>query len=236
MEDILISTVHLSEDPEYVVLLHGLSRTARSMIKLEQAFRKLGYRVVNLTYSSRKYPIEKLSRLAIDSALSRRKRKEKTQVHFVAHSLGGILVRHYLENTKLQNLGRVVMIASPNQGSHLVDKFGSCPGFRAVNGPAGAQLGTNSHSTPVQLGAVNYPVGVIAGTRTVNLILSQFLPGVNDGRVITENTKVEGMADYIELPTSHPFIIQNAYAIRQATNFIRTGVFQKDETMKKISV
>jgi hypothetical protein len=198
------------------------------MTKLEQAVRGLGYQVVNLTYASRKHPIETLSQLAIDPALGRCNFKWKAQVHFVTHSLGGILVRYYLENSMLQNLGRVVMIAPPNKGSQIVDNLGNFPGFRAINGPAGAQLGTDSHSIPAKLGAVTYPVGVIAGTRSVNLILSQFLPGVNDGRITTENTKVEGMSDYIEVPASHPFIIQNANAVRQATNYIRTGVFQKN--------
>jgi len=219
---------HLFEGSDCVVLLHGLARTARSMTQLAQAFRGLGYGVVNLTYPSRKHPIEKLTQLAIDPALSKCNLKGKAQVHFVTHSLGGILVRYYLETTKLQNLGRVVMIAPPNKGSQIVDKLGNLPGFGLINGPAGAQLGTDSQSIPSKLGAVTYPVGVIAGTRSVNLILSQFLPGLNDGRVTTENTKVAGMTDYIEAPTSHPFIIQNVNVIRQATNFIRTGSFQKD--------
>jgi hypothetical protein len=198
------------------------------MTKLEQAFRERGYCVVNLTYPSRIHPIEELSQLAIDSALGKCDFKSKTHVHFVTHSLGGILVRYYLETTKLHNLGRVVMIAPPNKGSQVVDNLGKFPGFKAINGPAGAQLGTDPQSIPSQLGAVTYPVGVIAGTRSVNLILSRYLPGENDGRVTTDNTKVEGMADYIEVAASHPFIIQNTIVIRQAINFIRTGVFQKD--------
>lgn len=197
------------------------------MSKLEQAFRGLGYRVVNLTYPSRRHPIEKLSQIAIDPALGKCNLKTKAHVHFVTHSLGGILVRYYLENTTLQNLGRVVMIAPPNKGSQVVDHLVNIPGFRAINGPAGAQLGTDSQSIPSKLGSVTYPVGVIAGTRSVNLILSQYLPGVNDGRVTTENTRVEGMSDYCEVSASHPFIIQNANAVRQATNYIRTGVFRK---------
>ncbi|MCP4427732.1 MAG: alpha/beta hydrolase [Chloroflexi bacterium] len=216
----------LPNNLDYVVLLHGLARTARSMFKLERAFQGLGFGVVNLTYPSRKYPIEKLSQLAIESALAKCNRKRNAQVHFVTHSLGGILVRYFLENTNFPKLGRVVMIAPPNKGSHLVDKLGRCPGFKAINGPAGMQLGTDSHSIPAQMGAVAYPVGVIAGAQSVNLFLSQFLPSVNDGRVTTENTKIEGMADYIEVASSHPFIIQNTNVVRQATHFIRYGVFQ----------
>lgn len=116
-------------------------------------------------------------------------------------------------------------LAPPNQGSEVVDKMREVPGFRLLNGPAGLQLGTGPDDIPRQLPAVDFPLGVIAGTRTFNLILSQFLPNPDDGKVSVESTKVEGMADFVTVPYSHPFIMQRDEVIDLALRFIQTGSF-----------
>jgi hypothetical protein len=73
-------------------------------------------------------------------------------VHFVTHSMGGILLRYYLEDHNLERLGRVVMLAPPNQGSEVVDNLRDVPGYKEILGPAGIQLGTDEDSIPSQLG------------------------------------------------------------------------------------
>ena len=150
-------------------------------------------------------------------------------MHFVTHSLGGILVRVYLENNQLENLGRVVMLAPPNGGSQVVDRMVGTPGFTWLNGPAGAQLGTDEASIPSQLGPVDFEVGIIAGTKTINFMLSQYLPNPDDGKVSHERTKVEGMADFITVPRSHPFIMNAPEVISQALAFIETGHFVHED-------
>jgi triacylglycerol lipase len=150
-------------------------------------------------------------------------------VHFVTHSLGGILLRFYLENNQLESLGRVVMLAPPNGGSEVVDAMVGTPGFAWLNGPAGAQLGTDEESIPSQLGPVDFEVGIIAGTKTINFMLSQYLPNPDDGKVSLERTKVEGMADFITVPRSHPFIMSAPEVISQALAFIETGHFVHEE-------
>lgn len=213
-----------------VILLHGLARTSSSMELLADAFRERGYSVVNLDYPSREQPIEKLAPLAINRGLG--ECPEGATVHFVTHSLGGILVRFYFEGQTLASLGRVVMLAPPNQGSEVVDGIGGLPGFRAVNGPAGRQLGTDEYSVPLSLGPVRFELGVIAGTTTFNPILSQYLENPDDGKVSLESTKVEGMDDFIAVARSHPFIMQAPEVIEQAIAFIETGRFSPpDETM-----
>jgi pimeloyl-ACP methyl ester carboxylesterase len=212
-----------------VVLLHGLARTSSSMQDLEQAFVERGYRVANIDYPSREYSIEQLSDLVFEQALSACAALDDGQVHFVTHSLGGILVRYYLAHHKLPNLGRVVMLAPPNQGSEVIDQLGDVPGFELIGGPSSQQLGTGPDNIPPQLGPVDYPVGVIAGTRTVNPILSQYLPNPDDGKVSVARTRVEGMTDFITVPVSHPFIMGARAAIRQAVAFIETGAFVHDE-------
>ena len=209
-----------------VVLLHGLARTSGSMDVLEEALLKEGFLPINEGYPSREYPIEKLAELAITPALQRC--PEGTKVNFVTHSLGGILVRQYLSNHSIKNLGRVVMLGPPNQGSEVVDKLRDVPGFHFINGDAGMQLGTGALSVPNMLGKANFDVGIIAGTRSINLILSTFIPSVDDGKVSIESTKLEGMNDHIEMPVTHPFMMKNEKVISQVISYLKSGSFEHD--------
>jgi hypothetical protein len=206
-----------------VVLLHGLARTSSSMVPLEKALENSGFTVVNVDYPSRKLPIEELSPLAVKSGID--SCPEAMKIHFVTHSLGGILVRYYFEGNSIQEMGRVVMIAPPNQGSEVVDNLRNAPGFEMLNGPAGQQLGTDEESIPLNLGSVDYEVGVIAGTRTFNPILSLFLPNPDDGKVSVAGTYVDGVKETIEVPHSHPFIMKANVVIEQSINFLHKGEF-----------
>ena len=208
---------------ECVVLLHGLLRSASSMEKMEQAFFNEGVNGVNVDYPSRDHPVEDLALLAINKGVN--DCPDGNTIHFVTHSLGGILVRYYLEHNELSRLGRVVMLAPPNKGSEAVDNLKNFPGYLLLNGPAGTQLGTGNGSIPTAMGPVKFEVGIIAGTRTINPILSQFLPNPDDGKVSLESTKVRGMKDFIAVPHSHPFIMQVPLVIKQALRFVQTGAF-----------
>ena len=211
--------------PEEVILLHGLCRTSRSMVKMAHALTEAGYRVQNVDYPSRTASIQQLADDAIGKAVGDCQRDDATKIDFVAHSLGGILVRSYLARHSLPSLGRVVMLAPPNQGSEVVDKLGGWFLFKWLNGPAGNELGTDTNSTPNRLGPVNYPAGIIAGDRSINWINSLLIPGRDDGKVSVERTKLAGMSDYIVIHAAHPFIMRNSEAIRQTIQFLRTGVF-----------
>jgi len=207
-----------------VVLLHGLARSASSMHMLELALDKAGYQVANIDYPSRTAPVEELAGPAIEQGL--RQCQDQQAVHFVTHSMGGILVRWYLMGRTIAKLGRVVMLAPPNQGSEVVDVFSKVPGFVWFNGPAGLQLGTDATSLPSQLPAVDYPVGVIAGTATINYILSTVLSNPDDGKVSVANTRVDGMTDHITVPYSHPYIMQREPVIEQVLYFLASGHFK----------
>ncbi len=214
---------------ECVVLLHGLARTSASMKKLERRLEKEGYAVINIDYPSRKYSIQTLSYLTVAKGLYECRDNKLQTINFVTHSLGGILVRFYLSEHQENTIGRVVMLAPPNQGSEVVDKLKNMPGFRLFNGPAGMQLGTDRYSIPRYLGPVNFELGVIAGTKSINLLLSTVLPNPDDGKVSLEATKVEGMKDFIALPTSHPFIMKNQEAIDETVYFLKHGKFSHNK-------
>ncbi|MDO7597475.1 MAG: alpha/beta hydrolase [Pseudomonadota bacterium] len=209
---------------EYVILLHGLARSANSMNKIAKALETSGYLTINVNYSSTQYQVEKLAEEVITKALAACPKEAK--INFVTHSMGGILVRQFLSNNVVKNMGRVVMLGPPNKGSQLADKLGKIPGFKLVNGPAGIQLGTTKQSVPNSLGPVDFELGIIAGTRSINPILSLMIPKPNDGKVSVDSSKVAGMIDHIELPVTHSFMMTNETVIAQVIYFLTHGLFK----------
>ncbi|MBT8078332.1 MAG: alpha/beta fold hydrolase [Gammaproteobacteria bacterium] len=212
--------------PACVVLLHGLARTAASMEEMEEALAEAGFRVANIDYPSRDHPIEELADLAIEDGLFLcGEPGSGGKVHFVTHSLGGILVRYYFENNDSSVVGRVVMLGPPNQGSVAADKMADWPGFDWLNGPAGLQLGKGPESIPLRLGTPGFEFAVIAGNRTIDPITSAVLDDPDDGKVSVDDTRLDGMADFRVMPVSHAYIMKDDDVIDLVIRFLQTGAF-----------
>ena len=208
-----------------VILLHGLVRTEKSMGRLRRALERQGYHVINVGYDSRKSNIATLAEASIAPALEAC--AEGGRVHFVTHSMGGILLRQFLRQHTIQNMGRVVMLGPPNKGSEIVDRLREVPGFHLLHGDAGLELGTGPDSLPKNLGPANFDVGVIAGTRSVNLLLSTLIHGPDDGKVSVENTRLEGMNDHIQMQVTHTFMMRNNAVIKQVIHYLENGKFKR---------
>lgn len=211
-----------------VILLHGLGRTYRSMNRLAHAAESAGYTVVNLDYPSRTKTIEALAVEVVPEGLKRCREAGAVPIHFVTHSMGGILVRYYLEKNRVPELGRVVMLSPPNQGSEAADALRDDAFHKWWNGPAGQQLGTGPDGIAARLGPVTYPVGIITGTEHAfyDAQRAKQIPGPNDGKVSVERAKVAGMTDLRIIPATHTFIMDDEEAIFQALHFLRQERFR----------
>ncbi|WP_432741350.1 alpha/beta fold hydrolase [Methylobacter sp. G7] len=227
MENLTAKLISIDKDSEAIILLHGLARTSRSMNKAGRLLAAYGYKIINVDYPSRSADISALAQTYIVQALKQCNTEGIKKIHFLTHSMGGILLRDYLASQTIDKLGRVVMLAPPNQGSEVVDKLGGWRLFYTLNGPAGLQLGTGKDSMPNRLGPVNFQLGIIAGSKSINPLLSRLIPGINDGKVSVSRAQVAGMQDFIVMPYSHPFIMRRVAVIEQALHFIQRGYFTR---------
>jgi len=217
----------IPKNTECFILIHGLARTSRCMNKAASIIERYGYDVINIDYPSRKKSIEQLVKEDIRPIIKSCESKNCKQIHFLTHSMGGILLRYYLSLHSINNLGKTVMLAPPNQGSEIVDKLGHLAIFSFLNGPAGLELGTDNKSIPKQLGGLDFEAGIITGNKSINPLLSALITGNNDGKVSVNNAKIKGMKDFLVFPSPHPFIMQKTSIIHQALFFSQNGVFYR---------
>jgi pimeloyl-ACP methyl ester carboxylesterase len=214
--------------PETVVLLHGLAQSDLSMRPLASRLRSAGFRVHAIRYeSTEKEPADLVGDLAAELA---RCCAEAPRLHFVTHSLGGVLLRAYLAERALPNLARVVMLAPPNHGSELADVVRRSRALRSAFGPTATELGTDPESLPNRLPPADFEVGVIAGTSTLNPLGSWLIPADDDGTVSVTSARLEGVSDFVALPVSHTLILLSSEAARQTIGFLGHGRFIHAET------
>lgn len=221
------STVKASElknDGNYVVILHGIARSNKHMQKLATYLQKDGFDVINLSYPSTTHKIEDLTEI-INKEISQRTPEDK-RIHFIGYSMGGLMVRALIHKYNYKNLGKVVQLAPPNQGSELADFVKNFWPYKKIFGPAGQQLITDQSAVKHIFGEVNYELGIIAGNATIDPISSAIIPGENDGKVTVERTKLEGMKDHIVVSASHTFFPFNKEVQKQTLYFLKNGNFK----------
>jgi pimeloyl-ACP methyl ester carboxylesterase len=217
----------MTDGRDGVVLLHGISRTALSFRKMQVALERAGFATLNLDYASRRKPLEALAE-DIHPAIQRFADRIDGSVHFVCHSMGGLLARVYMARHRPKHLCRVVMLGTPNSGSEIADRLKNFGAYRAFFGPAGQQLGTKRDDAIKALfPPLDYPVGIVAGNRSIDPLAGTMLPKPHDGRVSVKNTVIDGMADHIVVDTSHPWLVRNSVAVAQTIAFLQDGTFVK---------
>lgn len=217
----------MQKNKEQVVLLHGLFRSASSMKKLEKFLLAEGYEVFNIDYTSTSGDIKSI---ALNVALQIKEAidfSRSDKVHFVTHSLGGIVLRYIVQEGLLPMPGNVVMIAPPNHGATISDKMPRWKWLEKLLGSACFELGTDALSVPNQLKHFNAPLGIIAGSSSANPFWALITPKPNDSTVMVESTKLPEMLDHLEVPFVHSFLMNKKIVISQVAYFLQHRFFQR---------
>ncbi len=212
---------------QLVILLHGMGRTRFSMYSLEKYFKRQGYQVLNESYDSRSKPIEVIAEEHIGQLLQSINISDVEAVHFVTHSLGGIMLRHYLSHHKVEKLGRIVMIAPPNQGSEVAELYRDKLWYKLATGKPGQQLYINNNPLLEQLKPVPADVGIMIGTKSSDPWFNHAFAGPHDGKVSVESAQLPEMKDFITVKHGHTFIMNNKKVQQQIEHFLQHGVFEQ---------
>jgi triacylglycerol lipase len=229
---VCLSGTHLyaAKRNECVILLHGLGRTRHSLKPIEKCLASNGYTVWNIGYPSTREDIESICSLYVEKEVEKAA-STFAKVHFVTHSMGGIVVRYCLQNKPWLSgkIGRIVMLAPPNQGSEVADflKKNAHYLYRAADGPAGEELSTDSTGITHRIARLPYEIGIIAGNKSWEPWFSYVIPGDDDGKVAVERTKLEEMSDFIVVPHTHTFIMNSEDVKGQILFFFANGKFRK---------
>jgi pimeloyl-ACP methyl ester carboxylesterase len=214
-----------------VVLLHGIAGRSLMLRRMERALQRAGFATLNLDYQSRKKSLDDLAE-DIHPAIAAFAAKHDGPLHFVTHSMGGLLARVYITRHRPMRLGRVVMLGTPNGGSEIADRLKHISLYRAYFGPAGLQLVTTKDATLAALPPLDYEVGIVSGNRFLDPISALLLlPWPNDGRVSVESCKLDDMADHTTVKASHMGLLVHPTAVRQTIAFLRNGHFETTRSM-----
>lgn len=211
---------------DIVVLIHGLGRSPRSLLALRFWLWRAGYKVISVSYPSRRVTVQTAVDQWLKPALAKLRLTKGTRVHFVTHSLGGILFRAWAENRDPSfPLGRTVMLGPPNQGSEVLAELGHSPWLRRFLGPVIHELGVDETSTPRRLGAVPPGTGVIMGNKPVISLFRDLLGPESDGIVTVAGGWVAGQADFMVTQADHTFMMWRPRVLRAVERFLKEGAF-----------
>lgn len=213
-------------DSECAILLHGMGRTSVSMGAIESALLARGYTVWNDGYPSLSESLEVFTKPLMESAVRYCQDREAKSIHFITHSLGGIIVRYYLQSHQIDQLGRIVMLAPPNRGSEVADGMKDGFLYQTFMGPNAQMLGTDENSLPNSLKPIAGEIGIIAGATDSEPWFLPEIPGADDGKVAVERTKLPEMKDFLNVESGHTFIMYDEEVIRQIVHFLKKGHFE----------
>ena len=215
---------------ECVVFIHGLGRRRQAMNKIEKYFVKNNYGTFNFGYSSLNCEIEHVCRAYLKPVVLSLIEKYN-KIHFITHSLGGIILRYLLNENKFDgSVGRVVMLAPPNNGSELAHYLSNFKVLNYIIGPNLKLLGRGENSVPVNLPLPDFEFGVITGSKSINPFFSMIIGKPSDGKVAIEEAKLPNMKDFKVVKRSHTFIMNAPEVMEMSLNFIKFGFFEEHST------
>jgi triacylglycerol lipase len=227
----MMQPLNAHNQKEMIILLHGIGHTRLNMVGLAWALRRAGYATRCITYPSTRLNItdnaQWLSRYHLDEDFL----NTQTCVHFVCHSMGGLVAGAYLDLIKdtisHTKISKVILLGPPHHGSRIADFLKNFILYRWFFGPAGQELTTAARA----LSTIKpyYDLGIIAGTKGWFYPVAHLLMKCNahhhDGRVTIESTKIDGMTDHICISVTHSFMMWKPDVYKQILAFLKTGSF-----------
>ncbi|CAH0530259.1 alpha/beta fold hydrolase [Vibrio hippocampi] len=223
---------------QHIIVVHGLARSAWSMKTMASIFKEQHYQVCVVDYPTIRQTLQhtldssanELTRCINDWYPDYPEEEQQGKIHFVGHSLGGLVIRDYLDKhtdfVDSELMGRVVLLGTPNHGSDVADFFSGSWLISLVGGTA-ESLTTDDASFPNSLPEPNYAFGVIAGTRTYPALSGMF-EATNDGLVSVSSAQLQGMTDFIEVNVKHDRLRRDPHVAGLILNYFRTGTFTPD--------
>jgi pimeloyl-ACP methyl ester carboxylesterase len=224
-----------------VVVLHGLGRSRASMDSLCRYLHDKGhYEIFNIEYPSTRSDMAQHAR-TLRHLINHLDGIE--EINFVAHSMGNIVIRHYLGDLERQDpakqsanaaaadrrakmrFGRFVMLGPPNQGALLAETFADNVLFKEIAGDAGQQLGRDWPDLEKRLATPSFQFGIIAGGKGNDKGYNPILAGDNDGVISIETAKLAGAHDFARLPMLHSFMMDNPKVQQYVLRFLQHGYF-----------
>jgi len=219
-----------------VVVLHGLAGSRQQMSPLvELLAEQSGWTVLNVTYPSTRASVGDHA-VALRSIVAHL--DDAQEIHFVAHSLGNLVIRHYLADHAAAHQGRsdprirrIVMLGPPNHGSRMAQTLSGNLIFDNTLGTSAQQLAHRWEELAPHLAVPACEFGIIAGGKGNSVGFNPLLGGDDDGTVKVSETKLAGANDFVLVDVLHSSMMSNRAVQEYALRFLRTGRFRdSDET------
>lgn len=244
------------KNQDFLVLLHGIYGKSSDMESIAQNF-KDNYRIINIQYPTTKETAEEISDLYIEPNIENIKEQifsenfhkkignqyyeiaensnkinknfnQNIKINFVAHSMGTGILRYYLKENPLENLGKVVFISPPSHGSHLadvpfVDKLPS------MLGKVVPQFSTKKDSFVNQLGEPDYDYMILIGNKTNNPLYLMIIRGKDDGMVPLKTAKMKSDNFKIIENTTHTSILKDKRTMKEISEFFKSSDLNKEK-------
>ena len=220
-----------------VIVLHGLGRTRNSMNSIAQYLRKQSdYTVLTMSYASTRAEVKDHAQALAQVIKGFPQARE---INFVAHSLGNLVIRHYLKDVKTKKrshppLGSIVMLAPPNQGSAMARRFKNNKIVRTVWGPSGNEIASQWPKLSSQLAIPDCRFGIIAGKSEKTVLDNPLIKGGDDLVVTVAETRLTGAHDFLVVPAVHTYLMDHPQVHQATLRFLKHGHFESESKRQPI--
>jgi hypothetical protein len=224
-----------------VIVLHGLFRSRSSMERLRTALAAAnGYTVFCMGYPTTRGSVSDHAD-SLNSVIA--SLEGITEINFVAHSLGNLVVRHWLNDfvhqqrtlPAGQTFGRMVMLAPPNRRPELATKLVRGEVAKFVAGPAAQQLAEGWSKLEPKLATPHFEFGILAGGKGDNRGFNPLIPGDDDAVVTVDSTRLPQARDFRLLPVLHSFFMNDSRVHEMTRQFLTHGYFESEASRQPIS-